>query len=77
MVGECEIGVKHHSEVLDTLCWLDLITKNIDWKVRKELFTLFFEPIKMNSVLSGLSFNLFVNMKFWMSFRQFFSFCTE
>ena len=31
----------------------------------------------MNSVLSGLSFNLFVNMKFWMSFRQFFSFCTE
>ena len=27
----------------------------------------------MNSVLSGLSFNLFVNMKFWMSFRQFFS----
>ena len=36
-----------------------------------------FEPIKMNSALSGLSFNLFVNMKFWMSFRQFFSFCTE
>ena len=28
----------------------------------------------MNSVLSGLSFNLFLNIKFGMSFRQFFIF---
>ena len=31
----------------------------------------------MNSHLFGLSFNLFANMKFWMSFRQSFSFCIE
>ena len=42
MVREGEIGIKHHSKVLDTLCWRDLITKNIDWKVRKELFTVVF-----------------------------------
>ena len=40
--------------------------------MRKELFTVvFFEPINMNSVLSGLSFNLFVNMKFWMLLGNF------
>ena len=37
----------------------------------------FAEPMRINSALSGLSFNLFVNMKFSMSFRQFFSFCIE
>ena len=31
----------------------------------------------MNSVLSGLSFNLFANMKFGMLFRQFLSFGIE
>ena len=33
--------------------------------------------MRINSVLSGFSFNLFVNMKFRMFFRQFFSFCIE
>ena len=32
---------------------------------------MFFEPIRINSVFSGLNFNLFANMKFGMSFRQF------
>ena len=58
-----EIGVKHHSEVPDTLCWQDLISQNIDREVRKCL-RFFGEPMRINSVLSGLSFNLFVNMKF-------------
>ena len=38
--------------------------QNIDREVREELFTTFWEPMRINSVLSGLSFNLFVNMKF-------------
>ena len=29
MVREGEIGIEHHSEVLNTLCWWELITKNI------------------------------------------------
>ena len=33
------------------------------------------EPIKINSVLSRFSFNLFVSMKFLMSFRQLFNVC--
>ena len=37
---------------------------NIDREVREELVTIFWEPMRMNSVLSGLSFNLFANMKF-------------
>ena len=32
--------------------------------MREELFTIFWEPMRINSVSSGLSFNLFVNMKF-------------
>ena len=77
MVWEIEIAVEHHSEVPDTLCWRDLVSQNIDREVRDELFTIFWEPLRMNSVLSGVSFNLLINMKFWMSFRQFFSFCIE
>ena len=38
---------------------------------------MFLGPIKINSVLSGLSFNLFVKMKFLMSLRQFLSVCIE
>ena len=64
MIGEIEIGVKHYSEVPATLCWGDLISQIIDREVREELFTIFWEPMRINSVLSGLSFNLFVNMKF-------------
>ena len=38
--------------------------QHIDGEVREELFTFFGEPMRINSVLSGLNFNLFVNMKF-------------
>ena len=39
--------------------------QDIEWQVRKELFmVVFWLVFNMNSVLSGLSFNLFVNMKF-------------
>ena len=41
MVREIEIRVKHHSEVPDTLWWRDLISQNIDGKVREELVTIF------------------------------------
>ena len=42
----------------------ELISKNIDWeKGEKELFAIVFEPFKINSVLSGFSFNLFVKLK--------------
>ena len=64
VVWEIEIGVKHHSEVPDTLSLWDLISQNIDSVVREEFFTIFWEPMRINSVLSALSFNLFVNMKF-------------
>ena len=47
---------KLHSEVPDTLCWR--ISQNIDRQVREEFFW------RINLVLSGLNFNLFVNMKF-------------
>ena len=33
--------------------------------------------MRINLVLSGLSFDLFLNMKFGISFKQFFSFCIE
>ena len=46
------------------LCWRDLISQNIDREVREELVTIFWEPMRMNSVLSRLSVNLFANMKF-------------
>ena len=26
------VRIKHHSEILDTLCWWDLISKNTDWE---------------------------------------------
>ena len=38
-------------------------------KCGRSCLQLFLEPIKINSVLSGFSFNLFVNMK--LSCRQF------
>ena len=41
-----------------------LISQNIDREVREELVTIFWEPMRIDSVLSGLSFNLFANMKF-------------
>ena len=55
--------------VPDTLCRRDLISQNIDREVREEFFTIFGEPMRIIAVLSGLNFNLFVNMKF--------SFCIE
>ena len=46
MVSVSEIGIEYYSEVLDTLCRRDLVTKNIDWKMRMELFAVIFGAYK-------------------------------
>ena len=56
MVREGEIGIRHHSEVLDTLCWRDLITKNIDWKVRKKLLSVVFRTCQNELAFVGVEF---------------------
>ena len=42
MVWKSKVGIELHTKVLEILYWRDLITKNIDWKVRTELFTIVF-----------------------------------
>ena len=40
----------------DTLCWRDVISQNIGRELREELVPIFWEPLRMNSVLSGVKF---------------------
>ena len=52
MVWESEVRVEHNSELLNTLCWWDQITKYIDWEVRKQFFTIVFWAYQYKLVYS-------------------------
>ena len=65
MSAEGEIVIKYYTQIPSKFSRVSFDTEKINWKHREVFVPLSFVPNKEEFILSGFSFNLFVDIQDW------------